>query len=99
MPRGRQPHPEQHHEESALVWQAASDVVWLSVVPASGDTPADPELRVDPQGLPAGDYEGVVTIHSDGPGGPLPAQQVRVSLTVTGGAAAQRRLYLPLVRR
>ncbi len=86
-------------EESALAWQASSDVAWLSVAPASGDTPADPELRVDPQGLAAGDYEGVVTIHSDGPGGPLPAQQMRVSLTVTGGAATQHRLYLPLVRR
>lgn len=86
-------------EESALAWQASSDVAWLSIVPASGDTPADPELRADPQGLPAGDYVGVVTIHRDGPGGPLPAQQVRVSLTVAGGAAAQHHLYLPLVRR
>lgn len=86
-------------EASALAWQASSDVAWLSVAPTSGDTPADAELRVDPLGLPVGDYEGVVTITGDGPGGPLPAQRVRVSLTVTGGAAAQHRLYLPLVRR
>lgn len=83
---------------SALTWQASSDAAWLAVT-ASGATPADPELRANPTGLAAGDYAGTVTITSSGPGGALPAQQVRVTLTVGGVAEAAPKLYLPAIRR
>ncbi len=80
-------------EESPLVWQAASDVAWLSLGATQGVTPAELELRVAPAGLVAGDYVGVVTIESDGS---TESQRVRVTLTVVG--PSHRNLYLPLVR-
>src|SRR5690606_32420101 len=83
---------------SALTWQASSDAAWLTVA-ANGVTPADPELRANPTGLAAGDYAGTVTISSSGPGGALPSQQVRVTLTVGGVAEAAPKLYLPAIRR
>ena len=79
----------------ALTWQAAVDAPWLTVAPASGATPADPELRVNPAGLAVGEYKAVVTIT---PGGSLPAQKVRVTLTVMG-ATVNGQIYLPLIRR
>ena len=82
-----------------LAWQAASDAPWLTVTPGSGETPADPELRVNPAELAAGDHVAVVTINSTGPGGALPAQTVRVTLTVTGAATATQNIYLPMIRR
>lgn len=86
-------------QESALTWQATSDASWLSMTRINGVTPADVELRVDPAGLTAGDYVGVVTINSSGPGGALPPQQVRVSLTVFAPADAGQKLYLPAIQR
>lgn len=86
-------------DASELTWQASSDAAWLTVAAASGVTPADPELRVNPTGLAAGDYAGTVTISSSGPSGALPSQQVRVTLTVGGVAEAAPKLYLPAIRR
>lgn len=84
---------------SALAWQASSNAAWLSVAAASGVTPADPELRVDPSGLAAGDYSGIASISSSGSGGAAPVQQVRVSLTVTGATTTLQSLYLPVIRK
>lgn len=86
-------------EASALTWQATSNASWLSVAGVSGVTPATVELRVDPAGLATGDYTGVLTIDSNGPGGALPPQQVRVSLTVFAAADVGQKLYLPTVQR
>ena len=82
-----------------LAWQAASDAPWLTVTPNTGGTPADPKLRVNPSGLAVGDHLAVVTINSTGPGGALPAQKVRVTLTVTSAATAAHKIYLPMIRR
>jgi hypothetical protein len=81
-------------EASPLAWQAASDTAWLSLGPTSGATPADLELRVDPAGLAAGDYLGVVTITRDGS---TESQRVRVTLNVIG--PSHRNLYLPLIQQ
>ena len=86
--------------ENVATWTATSDAAWLSVTPASGGTPADPQVRVDPAGLAIGDYVGVVTFTSSGPGGDLPVETVRVSLTVVGAVdEATQRVYLPAVER
>ncbi len=82
-----------------LAWQAASNAPWLTVTPNTGGTPADPKLRVNPSGLAVGDHLAVVTLNSTGPGGALPAQKVRVTLTVVGAAAAAHRMHLPMIRR
>jgi len=81
-------------EASPLIWQASSDAAWLSLGATSGATPADLELRIDPAGLAAGDYLGVVTINGDGSAEP---QRVRVTLTVVG--PSHRNLYLPLIQQ
>ena len=83
---------------SALAWQASSNAAWLSVAAASGVTPADPDLRVDPSGLATGDYTAMASITGSGPGGALPVQQVRVSLTVTGATTTLQNIYLPVIR-
>jgi hypothetical protein len=84
---------------SALAWQASSNAAWLSVAAASGVTPADPDLRVDPSGLATGDYTAMASITGSGPGGALPVQQVRVSLTVTGATTTLQNIYLPVIRK
>jgi hypothetical protein len=81
-------------EASPLAWQASSDAAWLSLGAASGVTPADLELRVNPAGLAAGDYVGVVTITRDGS---TESQRVRVTLNVIG--PPHRNLYLPLIHQ
>lgn len=86
--------------ENVATWVATSDAAWLSVTPASGGTPADPQVSVDPTGLATGDYVGVVTFTGGGPGGALPVATVRVSLTVVGAVdEATQRVYLPAVER
>jgi hypothetical protein len=84
---------------SALAWQASSNAAWLSVAAASGVTLADPDLRVDPSGLATGDYTAMASITGSGPGGALPVQQVRVSLTVTGATTTLQNIYLPVIRK
>ena len=80
----------------ALDWQATSDAAWLTVVPAAGVTPADPAMQVVASGLPAGDYTGVITVAA----GALPAQLIRVTLTVRSEVAAvQEKTYLPFIAR
>ena len=86
--------------ENAATWSATSDAAWLIVTPASGDTPADPQLRVDPTGLAIGDYVGIVTLTSSTTGGDLPARTVRVTLTIAAAVdEATQRVYLPTVER
>jgi len=84
-------------DDAALAWQATSDATWLTVTPGSGVSAAEPELRVDPTGLAPGAYQAAVTLHSTGPAGSLPPQQVHVFLTVSARRRAS--MYLPLVQR
>jgi uncharacterized protein (TIGR03437 family) len=63
----------------AASFTAASTETWLTVTPTSGTTPANLSLRVDASGLPAGVYQGSITIS----GGTAPVA-VPVTLTITG---------------
>jgi uncharacterized protein (TIGR03437 family) len=56
---------------------------WLTVTPASGQTPATLTVNIDPGGLAAGPYNATITISSTG----TPALTVPVNLTVTGTGA------------
>jgi|GEM_PF-845907 len=86
--------------EDAVTWQATSNAAWLSVNPASGATPANPELSANPTGLAPGDYGGIVTINSSNDAGALPPQQVRVTFTITGtGSTSPNSIFLPLINR
>ncbi len=58
---------------------------WLSVGPASGATPATLTVTVNPSGLVAGDYAGVITITASG----VPNSSVTVSVSLTVRAASQ----------
>lgn len=53
---------------------------WLSVEPASGQTPANPSVRVNPANLAVGRYEGTVTVTSAAAGNS--PQRVTVVLNV-----------------
>jgi subtilisin family serine protease len=63
---------------------APEDIPWLSVVPASGTTPADGESAVnvnfDATGLAAGDYEALLCVNSNDP--MMPLVEIPVALTV-----------------
>ncbi len=78
--------------ETPLSWSASSDSAWLSLNEMGGGTPADPELWVDPSGLPAGAYTGMLTIQSAG----MAEQRVVVSLFVNVPAG---RVWLPVIGR
>jgi hypothetical protein len=63
---------------------STSGGAWLSLSPTIGSTPAAPNLTLNPVGLPAGTYNGAVTINSVGAtNGPL---VIPVSLTVQANA-------------
>jgi uncharacterized protein (TIGR03437 family) len=59
---------------------ATSSVPWATVSPASGTAPAGLTVRVNPAGLAAGTYSGVVTVSAEGT-----TQQIAVSAVVSGG--------------
>jgi hypothetical protein len=67
---------------SALGYTAAASPGWLSVTPASGNTPGSPSVSVNPAGLAAGTYTGTVTITASGASNS--PQKVAVTLAVTG---------------
>jgi uncharacterized protein (TIGR03437 family) len=58
----------------------SSSVPWATVSPASGTAPAALTVKVDPAGLAAGSYTGVVTISAEGT-----TQQIAVTATVSAG--------------
>ena len=64
---------------AAAFTAAASGGTWLSVGPASGTTPANLSVSVNPTGLSPGSYNGTITITAPG-ASPL---SVAVTLTVT----------------
>ncbi len=78
--------------ESEIAWTASEDIPWLSLDAASGTTPSDIVLTIDPTGLPVGQHSGVITLTS--PGAANSPVEIPVSLQVTGNT-----LYLPLLTR
>jgi uncharacterized protein (TIGR03437 family) len=66
-------------DASSIPWTATSSAAWLSVSPASGNTPANVSVSVNITGLAAGSYTGQVSLAS---GGSTPAT-VSVSLNVS----------------
>jgi len=48
----------------SLLWNASSNVGWLSVSPASGTAPSSISVSVNPAGLPSGTFSGTITISS-----------------------------------
>ena len=66
-------------DASSIPWTATSSAAWLSVLPASGNTPANVSVSVNIAGLAAGSYTGQVSFAS---GGSTPAT-VSVSLNVS----------------
>src|SRR5206468_1944166 len=55
---------------------------WLSVTPASGTTPSNVSVSVNPAGLAAGTYNGTVTLSASG----ATPKVVNVTLVVSSGA-------------
>lgn len=66
---------------TAVAFVASSSATWLNATPASGTVPMALTLAVNPTGLTAGTYNGMVTITA--PGASNSPQTVAVSLTVT----------------
>jgi hypothetical protein len=66
---------------SMLSYTASSSGTWLSVSPASGNTPGSLSVSVNPSGLTTGTYNGSITV--TGSGASNSPQNVAVSLTVT----------------
>jgi hypothetical protein len=66
---------------SALSYTVATSATWLSAAPASGNTPGNVSVSVNPQSLSAGTYTGTVTITSSGASNS--PKTVPVTLTVT----------------
>jgi hypothetical protein len=58
-------------------WTTSSTASWLTVSPASGTTPANLSVSVNPSGLAAGNYSATLTITGSGS-----TQTVAVTLTV-----------------
>src|SRR5579864_6241082 len=70
---------------SALSYTVATSATWLSATPASGNTPGNVSVSVNPQSLSAGTYTGTVTITSSGASNS--PKSVPVTLTVTAASS------------
>ena len=66
---------------SALSYTVSTSATWLSATPASGNTPGNVSVSVNPQSLSAGTYTGTVSITSSGASNS--PKTVPVTLTVT----------------
>jgi hypothetical protein len=77
---------------SALSYTAATSAGWLSVTPASGNTPGSLSVSVNPSGLAAGTYTGTLTVTA--PGASNSPQKVAVTLVVTGTPPANPSLNI-----
>jgi hypothetical protein len=69
---------------SALSYTVSTSATWLSATPASGNTPGNVSVSVNPQSLSAGTYTGTVSITSSGASNS--PKTVPVTLTVTAAA-------------
>jgi hypothetical protein len=66
---------------TAFSYSISSSAAWLSATPASGNTPGNVSVSVNPSGLAAGTYSGNVTITASGTSNS--PKTVPVTLTVT----------------
>ncbi|HXH24371.1 MAG TPA: HYR domain-containing protein [Vicinamibacterales bacterium] len=79
----------------SLNWTAVANVAWLALSPSSGSAPASMEVTVNPAGLSAGTYEGVITI-DDGVKGADPVSiPVTLDLAEAGPDTTPPELLLP----
>lgn len=69
-------------------WTATSNAPWLTLSAASGSTPGDITMRINPAGMGVGMHQGTITVNVAG----LPPQMVNVFLTIDG-----IQVMLPLV--
>jgi hypothetical protein len=77
---------------SAMGYTATSSGSWLSVTPASGNTPGSLTASVNPSGLAAGTYNGTVTVTAEGASNS--PQKVIVTLTVTAAPSGNPALNI-----
>jgi hypothetical protein len=70
---------------SAVSYTTSKSTTWLSVTPASGTTPGNLSVSVNPSGLTAGTYTGNVTVTSAGASNS--PKNVPVTLTVTAATS------------
>ncbi len=68
---------------AAVTWTAASSATWLNAAPASGSTPGQIAVTVNPAGLTVGVYTGSIAI-KDSTGG---VSLVSVTYTITSATA------------
>ena len=68
---------------AGLAFTASTNATWLSVNLSSGSMPSVLQVSVDPTGLPANAYQGIVTITA--PNASPSTQTVTVSFTISGG--------------
>jgi Viral BACON domain len=66
----------------ALSYSAAASAAWLTVTPASGNTPGNLSVAVNPTALATGTYTGTITVTSTGASNS--PQKIAVTLGVTG---------------
>ena len=83
--------------EDAVDWQASSDQPWLTVAKASGSTPEGVVLRVNADGLEAGNHIAALTLAAQSGATALPAQTALVYLDVVAPDVdmPQNLLFLP----
>jgi hypothetical protein len=75
---------------STLTYSAAASATWLTVTPASGSTPGNLSIGVNPASLAAGTYTGSVTVTASGASNS--PQKVSVTLTVSSGSSGNASL-------
>jgi streptogramin lyase len=79
----------------SLTWTATANVGWLVLSPLSGGAPAELQVTVNPTGLGAGTYQGVITI-DDGVKGAEPVNiAVTLNLAEAGPDTTPPELLLP----
>ncbi len=66
---------------SAIAWTASENTPWLSLSPSSGSTPGRLTLTVNPAGLAAGTYNGLITLSA--PSAANNPKYIPVSLTLS----------------
>jgi hypothetical protein len=81
--------------DALVVWRATASASWLQVRPIFGGTPALLRVTVDPAGLPADRYSGLITVSSDTPGVRNTPQQAAVVLDIARLAGTETASVLP----
>lgn len=72
---------------AGLSFTTSTNATWLSVSPSSGSMPSVLQVAVNPTGLTANTYQGIVTINA--PNASPSTKTVTVSFTISGGTPSQ----------